>query len=304
MNRKVSFFLQVGIFFLPMVFSWFLLRNGYSKRARAIAFSWLAFTLMVGLLGNEGVIYDTFITILSLGVFIIPIIAVVKLFLRVKNGATEKTADRNAKQPETFVSSQTSHVNLSHQSNKPEDNSVTSASWSGSYSKAEEAMISGLIEFKETMALKQFEKLREKFGVFLNILNHQFDNDEMTHGRYLNSTEQLYLGVVDKLQRYVLLRRSVSGIDLDYINERLQDQHLHEDSRNALVERLTLHKNALTEMDGILAINEQVMTRIDIVTSSLGAIQTREGAGGMDLETALQEIQVMIGRTEKYDMAK
>ncbi len=45
-KREVGFLLGLGIFFYPMIFSWFTLRKGYSDRAKKVAFGWL-FSLMV-----------------------------------------------------------------------------------------------------------------------------------------------------------------------------------------------------------------------------------------------------------------
>lgn len=52
-QRKVGVPLIVGIVFLPLLFSWFLLRPGYSKRARLVAFGWL-FTLFLFWLLSDG----------------------------------------------------------------------------------------------------------------------------------------------------------------------------------------------------------------------------------------------------------
>ena len=41
-NRKVGVWLGIGIFCMPYVFAWFLLRKGHTKEARIIAFVWLA----------------------------------------------------------------------------------------------------------------------------------------------------------------------------------------------------------------------------------------------------------------------
>lgn len=49
--RKVGPGLTIGILLAPYVFAWFLLRKGYSKAARLIAFSWLG----IGLLGMAAV---------------------------------------------------------------------------------------------------------------------------------------------------------------------------------------------------------------------------------------------------------
>lgn len=40
-QRKVGVGLFLGIFFLPFVFAWFLLRKGHSTLARVLGFSWL-----------------------------------------------------------------------------------------------------------------------------------------------------------------------------------------------------------------------------------------------------------------------
>ena len=43
--RKVSILLGIGIFIMPYIFSWFTLREGYSKLAKIISFTWLAVLL-------------------------------------------------------------------------------------------------------------------------------------------------------------------------------------------------------------------------------------------------------------------
>ncbi|HEO1789196.1 DUF4236 domain-containing protein [Acinetobacter baumannii] len=46
-NRKVSFLLGLGIFFMPYIFSWFTLRSGYSSRTRWISFIWMILVLII-----------------------------------------------------------------------------------------------------------------------------------------------------------------------------------------------------------------------------------------------------------------
>lgn len=50
-KRKVGILLAVGIFLVPLVFSWFLLRKGHSTLARVLGFGWLGFVLLVMLAG-------------------------------------------------------------------------------------------------------------------------------------------------------------------------------------------------------------------------------------------------------------
>lgn len=47
--RQVSFILGFGIFLVPVIFSWFLLRSGHTKTSRLIGFSWLMLYLYVNI---------------------------------------------------------------------------------------------------------------------------------------------------------------------------------------------------------------------------------------------------------------
>ncbi|WP_107850459.1 zinc ribbon domain-containing protein [Oceanimonas marisflavi] len=46
-GRTVGFLLGSGILFLPLIFSWFTLRKGYSAKARFMSFAWIYVTLMI-----------------------------------------------------------------------------------------------------------------------------------------------------------------------------------------------------------------------------------------------------------------
>ncbi len=50
--RRVSFLLGMGIFFMPYIFAWFTLRQGYSRQARIVSFFWMFMFLIPMLLKN------------------------------------------------------------------------------------------------------------------------------------------------------------------------------------------------------------------------------------------------------------
>ncbi len=52
-NRKVSVLLGFGILFIPLIFSWFLLRKGHSSISRIFGFGWLVVTLIIALGGGD-----------------------------------------------------------------------------------------------------------------------------------------------------------------------------------------------------------------------------------------------------------
>lgn len=51
--RKVGILLGLGIFLLPFVFVWFLLRKGHSTLSRVLGFGWLGLVLIAGFSGNH-----------------------------------------------------------------------------------------------------------------------------------------------------------------------------------------------------------------------------------------------------------
>lgn len=51
--RKVSILLGLGIFFIPYIFAWFTLKQGYSSNSRVLSFGWLALTVVVWVFGAK-----------------------------------------------------------------------------------------------------------------------------------------------------------------------------------------------------------------------------------------------------------
>lgn len=46
-NKKVSGMLGVGIFFMPYIFSWLTLRDGYGKNTKIVSFVWMIIVLLI-----------------------------------------------------------------------------------------------------------------------------------------------------------------------------------------------------------------------------------------------------------------
>ncbi|MBN3492037.1 WYL domain-containing protein [Vibrio neptunius] len=69
MDKSVSVKLKLGIVFLPIVFSWFTLKKGYSTLSRAVSFAWLLLTLAVSASGDKQASTLVGITILGFVVY-------------------------------------------------------------------------------------------------------------------------------------------------------------------------------------------------------------------------------------------
>lgn len=52
-HKEVSNPLKFGILILPLIFSWFTLKKGYSTKARVISFVWMSLILIVGATGDD-----------------------------------------------------------------------------------------------------------------------------------------------------------------------------------------------------------------------------------------------------------
>ncbi|QXO19236.1 WYL domain-containing protein [Vibrio ostreae] len=85
MDKVVSTKLKLGIILIPIVFSWFTLKKGYSPLARVVSFSWLALTLVVVMSGNEQT--GVLIGVIALGAFTY---AIISLFIFVFNKVTQR----------------------------------------------------------------------------------------------------------------------------------------------------------------------------------------------------------------------
>lgn len=53
-SRKVSVLLGIGIFLLPIIFVWFLLRAGHSTLSRVVGFGWLILSIFIGVAAQGG----------------------------------------------------------------------------------------------------------------------------------------------------------------------------------------------------------------------------------------------------------
>ncbi len=59
-HRKIEWWLWIGLVLAPMIFFWFLLRKGFSKRARLLGGAWLILGLIVWLVRDGPTVRDYF----------------------------------------------------------------------------------------------------------------------------------------------------------------------------------------------------------------------------------------------------
>jgi len=153
--------------------------------------------------------------------------------------------------------------------------------------------------------ISQFQDIREKIVNFRDVLGKKLSPQEVTFGRYLGSAEQVYLSVLDNLDKMACILESISTIDVPYIEERLRAlrkqktlAEADEEERKTLLERRTLRDDKLQEVNVLLTENEQAMTDIEKATVSLVAIT--KSRASVDRETARKQLEELASRAKQY----
>ena len=156
-----------------------------------------------------------------------------------------------------------------------------------------------------TQGIDQFHDIQEKIGNFRDVLGKKLNAQEMTFSRYIGSAEQVYLSVLDNLEKIAIILKSISTIDVSYLEDRLQAlkklktlTEPDEEEKKTLLERQKLRDDKLQEVNVLLTENEQAMTEIEKATVSLVSI-TRSRAN-VDMETARKQLEELASRAHQY----
>jgi hypothetical protein len=155
----------------------------------------------------------------------------------------------------------------------------------------------------------QFNKIKEKFMSFKNMLKDKFNVRELTYARFVGTTEQLYLSVLDNLENISHSLKNANNIDISYIEERFKYLHSLSDPEDAdkreietLTKRKNLRKRQLEKINDLLTINEEAMTQIDMTMASISELKTKASHATMSMENARNDLEDLIKRTQKYSM--
>jgi hypothetical protein len=162
-----------------------------------------------------------------------------------------------------------------------------------------------LTEVSSEEGRSQFSRITEKFTTFQKLLARKLNPGELTYGRYLGMAEQVYLGVLDNLQRIADTLRMMSVIDVEYTQKRLQQlQNARSQNNNkeidTLKERLALHSQQAEKVQKLFSQNEEAMTKMDLTIAAIADMRTEGGRASMDMETAMAELQRLAGKAKDY----
>jgi hypothetical protein len=164
-----------------------------------------------------------------------------------------------------------------------------------------------LAEIGSSDGLAQLERLCDKYDAFKDLLDKKLDPSELTYGRYLGMAEQVFLSILDNLQRVAHTLVSIGAIDEHHIGTRIRALERagtpSEAQRQELVSlgaRLALKQAQREKLNGWLAQNERAMTQMDETLAAIAAMDTVRGHASTDIETAMRSLAELARRAPAY----
>ena len=149
----------------------------------------------------------------------------------------------------------------------------------------------------------QLKAIQEKRDNLVEVLNRRLEAGELTYARYLSTAQQVYLAALDNLSEVAVALRSISAIDNEYIDSRLEDLADQEGEtadaeRASLNDRRSLREGQEQRIADLLAQNESAMTLIDRTATALADAPI--GKEPQDADAAMAALREMAERASKY----
>lgn len=144
-------------------------------------------------------------------------------------------------------------------------------------------------------AYSQFRQLEKTMANIHKLLDKTMSNFEVAHWRINIATDELFMKVFDNLKAIVQILISIESIDLGHIEAELarieglaSPNEYDKNTKQTLVERKNLYSRQLDKVAEILSTNEQCITQMEALTTSMAAI---DASNENDIDNAILELQ-------------
>lgn len=151
---------------------------------------------------------------------------------------------------------------------------------------------------------EQVNKIKSKFENFENILTSKLDPHEITFDRFLGTSKQVYISVLNNLHEANTRLKTIQEIDLTYIENRLKQLSQLESlaaadiqEKKTLETRFELRKKQMDQVNVILTKNEEAMTLLDQTTAALVDIKVTNTG---NLDSAIADLEEIASRIDEY----
>lgn len=155
---------------------------------------------------------------------------------------------------------------------------------------------------------EQFSRLQQKYRNVQDVLNKKLDQGELTYGRFIGASEQVYLSGLENLKQAATIMQSLGSIDPDYIASRLTELERMTGSgqaevkeREALLKRLQLRQEQLDKVNLLLTSNEEAMTSLEETTAAIAAMDTDGRGTAAEYDSAIEQLQEIAGKAHLYN---
>jgi hypothetical protein len=159
--------------------------------------------------------------------------------------------------------------------------------------------------------LSQLDQLQRKFDAFQSLLARKLNPQELTFGRYLAMTEQVFLAGIDNLNRVADTLLALATIDVAKLQARihaLETDNIESKGQDletqTLRDRIVFHDRQRERIDQWLAVNETAMSQMDQVMAAIADLDTSTGHASMTMETAMQELKTLAERASSYSVER
>jgi hypothetical protein len=163
-----------------------------------------------------------------------------------------------------------------------------------------------LKEFDCDQGHAQLDLFRAKFDTFVDILGGKLNPSEITHARYYNVAQEVFLRGMDNLLDIVNAFKSIQESRPEADQQRLKTlknaNNLSEDQQEevkALERRLVLYDEQKERINHLLSENETALTALDETMVALSKIETSTESK-MEMEDAMKELIEMAKRASLY----
>ena len=162
-----------------------------------------------------------------------------------------------------------------------------------------------LARLADTQPMEQLDALLQKRQSLINVLTRRLDAGELTYGRYLSTSQQVFGSGLDNLHEVALAYESISTIDETYIDRRLaelasddSDVEAATRERDTLARRRELRTTQRRKIAQLLAQNESALTALDRTTTALADVPM--GKKPEDADAAMAALEELADRAAKY----
>lgn len=157
----------------------------------------------------------------------------------------------------------------------------------------------------DTQPTEQLDALLQKRQSLITVLQHRLDAGELTYGRYLATSQQVFSSALDNLHEVAVASESISTIDETYIDRRLteldtddSDPEAAERERATLGRRREMRSTQRRRIAQLLAQNESALTALDRTTTALADAPI--GKKPADADAAMAELEALADRAGNY----